>query len=332
MVRSAVVIGVHLQLLFGLVTLLSFFPSLHGVSVSAKLTRMSYPKTKHGQVVRGAGIVPRNLVDGVGSSESAGNNTLRARYNAMTKYHNVPMQVPRTRSGFGEQRCFAFFASVKLRLCTFVDAEGLATIEDDTSSTPTGFLNPRHLFPCHFQTGFTTHPPIPGIHTKITHFPLGDANMGVTRVTGGVSRNIVDTTLSYGDTKAWEAFYPEGSINPGNANAPRGGFGWYMAGPGGEWAFDTAKEIMFSYAVMFEPGFEFKYVIRSPRLGWMKSNFWFYSCRQGGKLPGPYGGTTAEIAYGCSGGRQDGRDQCFSLRLMWRENGGMSFLALYDVV
>jgi len=52
--------------------------------------------------------------------------------------------------------------------------------------------------------------------------------------------------------------------------------------------------------VMFEPGFDFN---------------------RGGKLPGLYGGTTPEIAYGCLGGRQEGRDKCFSLRLMWRKNG-----------
>ncbi|KAI8342978.1 hypothetical protein BC941DRAFT_447826 [Chlamydoabsidia padenii] len=39
---------------------------------------------------------------------------------------------------------------------------------------------------------------------------------------------------------------------------------------------------------------------------------------QGGKLPGIYGGKPSE---GCSGGRQADGQNCFSIRLMWRENG-----------
>jgi len=41
----------------------------------------------------------------------------------------------------------------------------------------------------------------------------------------------------------------------------------------------------------------------------------------GGKLPGPYGGTSIAEALQCSGGRQQDRSQCFDLRLMWRTNG-----------
>ena len=36
-----------------------------------------------------------------------------------------------------------------------------------------------------------------------------------------------------------------------------------------------------------------------------------------GKLPGQFGGV-GDLAYGCSGGRQDNRMQCFDLRFMWR--------------
>ncbi|KAK6999290.1 hypothetical protein BgiMline_008926 [Biomphalaria glabrata] len=39
----------------------------------------------------------------------------------------------------------------------------------------------------------------------------------------------------------------------------------------------------------------------------------------GGKLPGLYGGDKTDGAYKCSGGNNPGT--CFSLRLMWRENG-----------
>ena len=41
---------------------------------------------------------------------------------------------------------------------------------------------------------------------------------------------------------------------------------------------------------------------------------------KGGKLPGAFGGTGSN-AFGCSGGRQEGRDTCFGARLMWRADG-----------
>ena len=106
------------------------------------------------------------------------------------------------------------------------------------------------------------------------------------------------------------SFFPKGSINPGNKNAPNGGMSFYTNGPHwgaeftkgkGKWEDDLkrAKEITFAYSIMFENGFEFN---------------------RGGKLPGVYGGTSEEEAVGCSGGRQNGRDNCFSSRLMWRES------------
>ncbi|KAG7531042.1 hypothetical protein FFLO_04597 [Filobasidium floriforme] len=107
------------------------------------------------------------------------------------------------------------------------------------------------------------------------------------------------------------SFFPQGSINPGNKQAPKGGMSWYTSGPHwgstftkgtGSWEDDLtrAKEITFGYSVMFENGFQFN---------------------KGGKLPGVYGGVSEEEAVGCSGGRQEGRDGCFSSRLMWRTDG-----------
>jgi hypothetical protein len=63
---------------------------------------------------------------------------------------------------------------------------------------------------------------------------------------------------------AWEAFYPEGSINP-SATIP-GGFTFYLKGPL-DFAkrLESATEALFSYRVMFEEEWE-----------WVK----------GGKLPG----------------------------------------------
>jgi hypothetical protein len=113
------------------------------------------------------------------------------------------------------------------------------------------------------------------------------------------------------------SFFPQGSINPGNKQAPKGGMSWYTSGPHwgsvftkgtGSWEDDLtrAKEITFGYSVMFENGFQFN---------------------KGGKLPGVYGGVSEEEAVGCSGGRQEGRDGCFSSRLMWRECPPASILS-----
>ena len=51
--------------------------------------------------------------------------------------------------------------------------------------------------------------------------------------------------------KAWQAFYPEGSINP-KGNIP-GGFGFYLSGPSHfrERLVD-AKEVLFGYSVLFQ--------------------------------------------------------------------------------
>ncbi|KAF8342633.1 uncharacterized protein EI90DRAFT_3011150 [Cantharellus anzutake] len=92
---------------------------------------------------------------------------------------------------------------------------------------------------------------------------------------------------------------PNGSINP--SGEIKGGFGFYVGEPeGATFSWEDAKEVLVSYAVYFEPGFKFQL---------------------GGKLPGPYGGSTPEQAFKCTGGRKERRDECFSLRLMWRQNG-----------
>ncbi|KAG7091566.1 hypothetical protein E1B28_010591 [Marasmius oreades] len=95
-------------------------------------------------------------------------------------------------------------------------------------------------------------------------------------------------------THAFEAFYPKGSINP-SAPIP-GGFGFYLTGPND---FVSGQEVLMSYRVMFQNDWE-----------WVK----------GGKLPGIFGGV-GDLAYKCSGGRQENRCKCFDVRLMWRQNG-----------
>ncbi|KAL5529872.1 hypothetical protein ACEPAF_6129 [Sanghuangporus sanghuang] len=98
--------------------------------------------------------------------------------------------------------------------------------------------------------------------------------------------------------KAWRAVYPEGSINP--SGAIPGGFGYYLGGPKDfQEKLRTASEAIFGYSVLFQEEWE-----------WVK----------GGKLPGAYGGVGTS-AYSCTGGRKEGRDTCFNLRLMWRRDG-----------
>ena len=82
--------------------------------------------------------------------------------------------------------------------------------------------------------------------------------------------------------------------------SPGHGYSFYTAGAHEGVVVDGAREVMFSYSVFFPEGFQFAI---------------------GGKLPGLYGGTSLETAKSCSGGRQDGRDECFSARLMWRADG-----------
>lgn len=157
-------------------------------------------------------------------------------------------------------------------------------------------------------TGFTTSSALNLPH--VSQVALSNQTLGVHRISSGTTHTIVTPPIfsspnpgHEGISEAWEAFYPEGSINPGNKEHPPGGFGFYLKGPpefsdklkepGG------ATEVLMSYEVAFEEGF-----------AW----------RLGGKLPGIYGGV-GDSAYGCTGGRQTDRCHCFNLRLMWRGDG-----------
>lgn len=102
--------------------------------------------------------------------------------------------------------------------------------------------------------------------------PLTDKALGVHKVTSATTHNLVQPPIPVDrdDSQcAWEALYPEGSINPGNKTVPAGGFGFYLRGPP-EFAHAlnhpaTGAEVVFGYDVLFEEGFDF---------------------RKGGKLPG----------------------------------------------
>ncbi|RPD58093.1 hypothetical protein L226DRAFT_546999 [Lentinus tigrinus ALCF2SS1-7] len=156
------------------------------------------------------------------------------------------------------------------------------------------------------STGFTTCPTC-DVPSGIVRVALSDRELGVHRVTSSTTHALAVPPIQVpgGDasTFAWEAVYSRGSINPGNKTCPPGGFGFYMRGPGqfsdALKRMGTREEVVLGYDVLFEDGFE-----------WVK----------GGKLPGIFGGV-GDHAYGCSGGRQNGRCMCFDLRLMWRGKG-----------
>ena len=54
-----------------------------------------------------------------------------------------------------------------------------------------------------------------------------------------------------------------------------------------------------------------------------------FDWNKGGKLPGVRGGPVVE---GCSGGRQPNGSDCFSARLMWRENGEGEGMVYFQVI
>ncbi|TFK97365.1 hypothetical protein BDV98DRAFT_513952 [Pterulicium gracile] len=154
-----------------------------------------------------------------------------------------------------------------------------------------------------FEYGFTTATSF--LTSPLTNISLSDSALGVTRAQSNLPRPIVTPPSASSSSppppkSAYQATYPEGSINPGS-DTP-GGFGFYLSG---EKSFTTrlaqsgTKEVLMSYRLMFQKGWE-----------WQK----------GGKLPGVFGGE-GDLAFGCSGGRQQGRCQCFNIRVMWRANG-----------
>lgn len=125
-------------------------------------------------------------------------------------------------------------------------------------------------------TGFTTSGSTQSTQGgPLAHILLEDSALGVHKISKGTSHKLV-TTHDHTDERqgdrAWEAFFPKGSINPGNKNAPMGGFGFYMSG--GESFAKALKDstgrgevvdVVMGYEVLFEEGWE-----------WGK----------GGKLPG----------------------------------------------
>lgn len=165
-----------------------------------------------------------------------------------------------------------------------------------TASALVNAYDAADLFPIPVQQSWTTSQAALGIPSGTRRIALDDKALNVTKDAGGQPHDLVDAPGNGVAGKVWRAFYPQGSWNP--SGSPEGGFGLYFTGPGNIW--EGLDEILFSYAVFFPQNFNFV---------------------MGGKLPGPYGGETPELATGCTGGRQEDRDKCFDLRLMWRTDG-----------
>lgn len=119
------------------------------------------------------------------------------------------------------------------------------------SSHPHHTLNPAHLFPLPVQHGFTTFPQCTAHDPHISVLPLSDKALGVEKATPGTTHRVMEVD----GVHAWEALYPEGSINP--QGKIKGGFGFYLAGPGGACVYEDARDALFSYALRFDDGFEF---------------------------------------------------------------------------
>ena len=111
----------------------------------------------------------------------------------------------------------------------------------------------KKLFPIAHVSSWTTST------SSGSALPLNDNTLGVTKLLSALSHNYV--TAPDGK-KSMQAHYPEGSYTFGHE--PEGGLSFYAKGPSN---FDlaNAKEVTFSYSVLFEDGFEFN---------------------KGGKLPG----------------------------------------------
>ena len=116
----------------------------------------------------------------------------------------------------------------------------------------------RHLFPTEkFQLAWTTCSKID--NPMIEKLLLGDHQLGVHKLAPSTSHHLVSPPSGAGPaapSAAWEAFYPKGSINP--KNSIPGGFGFYLSGPlEFQAGLRTAKEVIFSYSVMFDEEWDF---------------------------------------------------------------------------
>lgn len=108
-----------------------------------------------------------------------------------------------------------------------------------TSLFPTGHT---------YAHGFTT---ASGVSVSgVSSTSLSDSSLNVIK-----SGQLAHTVVTENGKTAWRADYPEGSWNPDNT--PVGGFGFYLGGSDAFMdALPSAKQVVFSYSVMFQSGFE----------------------------------------------------------------------------
>lgn len=112
------------------------------------------------------------------------------------------------------------------------------------------------LFPIpDFSDGFTTCPDIKD--SRISVVALSDRSLNVHKVFSKTEHRLVTPPTSVdAPDKAWEAFYPVGSINP-SGSIP-GGFGFYLSGAA-EFSdkLAQAQEALMSYRIMLDSNFDY---------------------------------------------------------------------------
>lgn len=159
-----------------------------------------------------------------------------------------------------------------------------------TLSTGTKLLS--SVFPIGVKTGSDGWTTVKGAQSAL---PLSDATLRPIKELKALPHPYVSAPDG---TKAMQASYAKGSWTFGSSGGSKiGGFSFYAPGPQ-HVDLTKAKEATFGYSVMFADNFEWN---------------------QGGKIPGLYGGDSAEVATSCSGGRR--ASDCWSARFMWREKG-----------
>lgn len=168
---------------------------------------------------------------------------------------------------------YSIWASVVISLCSATTTLALETPDAESSPCGSGFGQALSLGPSHGN---------------------GASNLWMAAKPNKIwgAENVELASERSGDFL--RARFPEGSINPRNKHAPRGGMGFRLP------VTSSKQEVCLRYRVRFPDGFAFA---------------------RGGKLPGLYGGN------GPTGGAKD-RSGGFSARLMWTAKG-VGVLYLY---
>ncbi|BEJ07417.1 hypothetical protein CcaverHIS641_0406860 [Cutaneotrichosporon cavernicola] len=148
------------------------------------------------------------------------------------------------------------------------------------------------------------------VGTAIDTFTTGGGGPGVTMIdnAGAVKQGSFDSMTIEGNNPGLKTAYGLASFNGDSATFKfrQGQVGdndswfWYTTPDPGNTGMDltAARTASFTYTVKFQDGFDWKL---------------------GGKLPGWYGGDSADAGKHCTG--HAGSSSCFTSRLMWRSGG-----------